>query len=69
MKLVDDWHWIVNHAWSVRLLILQVLLTGVDSAMTAYVYGQPAWLSVAMFVVSGGALASRFVAQKRPEEA
>lgn len=68
MKLVDDWHWIVNHAWSVRLLILSALLTGVDAATPFFLNAPTAWNSLVAFVISAAALVSRFVAQERPAQ-
>lgn len=38
MKLIPDWQAVLTRAWSVRLMAITVLLTGMDAA-TPFLYG------------------------------
>lgn len=60
MHLVDDWRRVLKRAWSVRLLVLVLIL---DAAETVIPYiDLPAWVSPAVTVA---ALVARFTAQPR----
>ena len=65
MILVPNWKIIVRKAWSVRLIILAGLLSGVEAAMP-FIDGQvpPAVLAVASLLVTGAAFVARILAQK-----
>jgi hypothetical protein len=68
--LVDDWHWAVNHAWSMRLIMLAFVLSGAEVALPLFTdttnIPRPLFASI-LAVVTGGAFVARLFAQKRPE--
>lgn len=68
MKPVENWQQILRKAWSVRLIALAGLLTGVEAAMSVlpseWTFVLPAWLwPTATLLVTAGAFASRLIAQ------
>lgn len=71
MRLVDDWQWIVGKAWSVRLIVIAALLSGLEvglSVVTSYSIdlGIPTGVFAALSgLVTLAAFVARFVAQKR----
>jgi hypothetical protein len=72
MRLIDDWHWVVNHAWSMRLLILAAVLTGAEAALPLIadkqsIFSQQAFALI-LFAVVVGAFFSRLIAQRDPPE-
>lgn len=73
MRLVPDWKWIATKAWSVRLIIVAAILSGLEvalSVMSAYSInpGMPVGVFAAVSgVVTLAALVARFVAQRDPE--
>jgi uncharacterized membrane protein HdeD (DUF308 family) len=70
MKLIDDWQWVKNHAWSARLIALAAVLSGLEvllSVMASYAVATP--LPPGVFALLSGlvtvaAFAARFIAQK-----
>jgi len=69
MNLLPDWKAVLKRAWSIRLIILAGLLTGLEVALPLFVdtvqRGVFAGLSV---LASFGALWARLVAQKGAQE-
>jgi len=67
MQLVSNWRAVLRHAWSVRLMVLAVVLTGLEAAWP-YLDGLfpiPRGLFAALSgFVSAGAIYARFIAQK-----
>jgi hypothetical protein len=68
MKIVTNWLGILKHAWSIRLIILAGVLTGLE----ALVPDLPSFLdltdrqfSAINFAVVTGAFVARLVAQKK----
>jgi hypothetical protein len=62
MSLHRDWKEILRKAWSVRLIALAFLLTGVETAFG--VFGQPSFVPVGLFAaLSGVTSAAAFVAR------
>lgn len=67
MTLTHNWRAVLRHAWSIRLLILAGLLSGVEAALpfidaaTAIPRGVFAVLS---FAATAGAFVARLVAQQ-----
>lgn len=66
MRLIDNWRAVLKHAWSVRLMALAVILTGLEAA-----WPYLDWLPIPKGafaalsgLVSAGAIYARFVAQK-----
>ena len=71
MKLVDEWNWLVRKAWSVRLIMLAGVLSGLEvcfSVLSAYQVQTtipPGVFAALAGLVSFAALIARFVAQSR----
>ncbi|MEO3997169.1 hypothetical protein [Mesorhizobium sp. CAU 1732] len=67
MKPVPDWRRVLRRAWSVRLMILAALLSGVEVVLPFL--GDRLPVSAGVFaalsgIATAGAFAARFVAQK-----
>jgi len=66
MKLTANWRAVLRHAWSVRLILLALLLDMVAAALPfVEVPVHPAIPSILGALATGGAFLARFVAQKR----
>ncbi len=71
MRLVDEWRWIIRKAWSVRLLVLAGILSGLEVAIqvlvgfTVKLPIPPGIFAALSGVVTFAALIARFVAQTR----
>jgi hypothetical protein len=67
MKLVDNWKTVLLKAWSIRLLFLAGLLSGIEAALP-FVSGafglDPAIMSLLTFGAVAAAFVARLVAQK-----
>ena len=65
MKLIDDWKKILKKAWSIRLLVIAGLLSGVEIILPLLVDSFPRGLFAALsFVFTAAAFVARIVAQK-----
>lgn len=65
MKLVENWQDILRKAWSIRLILLAGLLSGLEVALPFFSDVIPRGLFAALsIVVVGGAFVARLVAQK-----
>ena len=65
MRLSHDWRRVLRRAWSVRLMALAVLLTGLEVALPFLGdWIPPGRLGLLAGLVSAAALPARFVAQK-----
>ena len=73
MNLVDDWKWVLKKTWSIRLILLAGLFSGLEAgmqiAMALHWLDQypipPGMLVLASFMVSNVAFIARLVAQKK----
>ena len=71
MKLVDEWRWLVKRAWSVRLLAIAAVLSGLEVTIQVMVGFSikppmpPGIFAVLSGLVTVAALIARFVAQTR----
>lgn len=68
LKLVENWRDVLKRAWSLRLIAVAGLLTGLEAAMsvlpTEWTFTLPTWLwPTATLLVTAGAFASRLIAQ------
>lgn len=66
-----DWKKIITKAWSIRLIGLAFVLTGVEVFLA--IYGPPLWLPLGVFaalssLTTAGAFAARLYAQKDFED-
>ena len=65
MTLVPNWKAIVRKAWSVRLILLAGLLSGVEAAMPFINDQMPRGVfAVASLLVTGAAFVARILAQQ-----
>lgn len=65
MKLIDNWRDVLKKAWSVRLMFLAALLSGVEFVLPFFSEALPRGLFAGLsFVVVSGAFAARFFAQR-----
>jgi len=65
MKLVSDWKRVLRHAWSIRLIIIAGLFSGVEIAMPYLEASFPPGIFAGLSALAtGGAFVSRIVAQK-----
>lgn len=66
MQLVTNWKLVLKKAWSIRLMLLASLLSGMEVVLPMFTDVVPPNLFAAMsFVVVGGAFAARLVAQPK----
>lgn len=64
--IIEDWHWVLNHSWSVRLLALAFILSAAEVIMPLFTdYRHPVLYAIAMGVVTGGAFVARFIVQNK----
>lgn len=65
MHLHPEWRAIMAHAWSIRLMILAGLLSGLEAALPLFPLPfSPAAIGVLTLVVVGAAFVARLIAQK-----
>ena len=65
MKLLTDWKRILKRAWSIRLLILAGVLSGIEVVLPFFSDAIPRGpFAVLSFFAVAGAFVSRLVAQK-----
>ena len=65
MRLADDYKAIIRKAWSIRLIILAGLLSGLEVVLPFFSSAiPPAVFSTLSFFAVGGAFIARIVAQK-----
>jgi hypothetical protein len=67
MRLIDDWRRVIKRAWSIRLLIVAGILSGIEVALPVI----DGWITIPRglfaslsFVVVAAAFVARIVAQK-----
>ena len=68
MRLIPDWRLVLRYGWSVRLIVLAGVLTGLEAVLPLlpdFLPIPPRFFAVLTFVVVMGALVSRFVAQRK----
>jgi hypothetical protein len=74
LQLIDDWHRVLKRAWSVRLIVLAMVLSGIEAGFSVMQALQipppmPAGIfAVLAGLVSAAALGARFIAQKKDAE-
>lgn len=65
MKLLTNWKRILKRAWSIRLLILAGVLSGIEVVLPFFSDSIPRGpFAVLSFLAVGGAFVARLVAQK-----
>lgn len=69
MKLYENWKTILKKAWSMRLMGLAALLSGVEVALPLFIDSLPRGVFAGLsFVSVAGAFVARLVAQKAIDE-
>jgi hypothetical protein len=69
MKLLENWRDIIKRAWSMRLMVLAALLSGVEIVLPLFSEALPRGLfAVLSFLAVAGAFVARIVAQKGLEK-
>lgn len=69
MKLYDNWRVIIRKAWSMRLMGLAALLSGVEVALPLFVDALPRGVFAGLSICAvSGAFVARLVAQKAVDE-
>lgn len=69
MKLDSQWRRILKKAWSIRLMLLAGLLSGVEAILPLFSEAIPRGIfSVASILVISGAFIARLVAQKEVDD-
>ena len=63
MHLLDNWRELLRKAWSIRLIILAGVLTGIEAVLPFFQADWP-YLKFFTLVVVAAALVARLVAQK-----
>lgn len=65
MKLIDNWRDVLRKAWSIRLMLLAAVLSGVEVVLPFLSEALPRGLfAVLSFLTVAGAFVARLVAQK-----
>lgn len=65
MRLITNWRTILRKAWSIRLLLLAGLLSGVEAALPFIDDRMPRGVfALLSLLVTGGAFVARLVAQQ-----
>jgi polyferredoxin len=65
MKLIWNWREILRRAWSIRLMLLAALLSGVEVALPFFMDSMPRGIFAGLsFLVVASAFVARLVAQK-----
>lgn len=64
--IILNWRTVLKKAWSVRLMALAAVLTGVEAVLPFFTPLEPSpWFTAATFVVVCAALVARLVAQPK----
>lgn len=65
MKMIDHWRDVLKKAWSLRLMLLAAILSGVEIVLPFFSEALPRGLfAVLSFLAVAGAFVARLVAQK-----
>lgn len=69
MNLLPNWKWLVRKAWSLRLMLLAAVLSGIEVALPFFSSSVPTGaFAAASFVVVAAAFVARLTAQKSMEQ-
>jgi len=68
MKLVADWREVLRHAWSIRLMLVAALLSGLEAAqplVAGLLPVPPMLFALCAALISAAAFIARLVAQEQ----
>ena len=63
MRLIDEWKAVLRHAWSIRLIAVAGLLTGIEAALPLFGFPASPWLAGTTLLVVTAAFIARLIAQ------
>lgn len=67
--MIPEWKQILKRAWSVRLIILAGVLTGLEAVLVFFTpISTPRWFPLLVFAVTMSALVARLIAQRNLDE-
>lgn len=70
MKLISDWRQVLKRAWSVRLMILAGLLSGIEVALPLIpLQIEPGWFAALSAIFTAAAFVARLLAQRNMSNA
>ena len=67
MRLIDNWHKVLRRAWSIRLILIAALLSGLEVALPildGYHNFPRGWFAAASGLITMAALIARIIAQR-----
>lgn len=67
MRLVPNWRAVLRHAWSIRLILIAGLLSGIEVVLPlldVFATIPPGAFAALSFLITMGALVARLIAQK-----
>jgi len=66
MRLIDDWRKVVKKAWSIRLMVLAAVLSGLETILPYFSDRIPVGVfAITSFIVTAFALLARIIAQPK----
>lgn len=70
LRIIANWRAVLRYGWSVKLIILAGILTGLEAILPLVPDLLPAWVPVewlvaAQFLIVMSALVARFIAQEK----
>lgn len=68
MRIIPEWRRVLRYGWSVRLILLAGILTGLEAVLPLAPDLLPMpleWLALSQFVIVMAALVARFIAQSK----
>ena len=69
VQVIKDWRWVLRKAWSVRLMFLAAILSGLEWLLPMLGDFIPkGWFGFLGFIVTVAACAARFLAQRSVED-
>lgn len=69
IRIGCNWRTVARKAWSVRLMAVAAVLTGLEAVLPLFTPREPSlWFAVTTFVVVCAAIVARFVAQPKMHE-
>ncbi len=65
-RLIADWQWVLQHSWTVRLMLLAAALSGFEVVLPLFSDNiPPGFFAILSFLTTAAALVARFALQTR----
>lgn len=69
MRLIDDWKKVLRYGWSIRLIVLAGLLSGLEIVLPMFGDVLPRkWFAALMFAITVAAFIARLTAQPKMDD-